>query len=310
MMSSVKPTVDQHQIIRLLEEHFDQHVTGLQPLEGGQIAQAVAFKVNGDEYVLRMHAQIMGANFEKEAYIARHLAPSVPVPEVVHVGQLGSMPYAITRKCPGQRLITLPPPVVEGYLPALLDVLDAIHGTDMPPAPGYGLFDDRGVGMFPTWRRSLAFVREEEPDWEFYGKWHTLFERTFLERDLFDRIYARMEALLDSCPEPHRLVHGGAGYNNVLVADGTITAVLDWVDAKYGDPLFDVALLDFWDPERDIRGRYARRADLGDLETHYAERLLCYQCNTGLEALKFFAKTEQTSGYLWVRERVLGLLGE
>jgi hygromycin-B 4-O-kinase len=309
-MPSVKPAVDQHQIIRLLEEHFGQPVTGLQQLEGGQIAQAVAFAVDGDEYVLRVHAQVMGANFEKEAYIARHRAPSVPVPEMVHVGQLGSMPYAITRKCPGRRLDTLPPAEVEGYLPVLLDVLDAIHGSDMPPASGYGLFDDRGVGMFPTWRRSIEFVREEEPEWEFYGKWHTLFERTFLERDLFDRIYARMEALLDLCPERHQLVHSGADYTNVLVEDGKVTAVLDWVDAKYGDPLFDIALLDFWDPERDIRGRYARHAEMGNREEHYAERLLCYQCNAGLEAMKFFAKTDQASGYQWVRERVLGLLGE
>jgi hygromycin-B 4-O-kinase len=163
--------------------------------------------------------------------------------------------------------------------------------------------------MFPTWRRSLEFVREEEPDWEFYGKWHALFERTFLERDLFDSIYARMEALLDCCPEQRRLVHGGVDYSNVLVEHGEITAVLDWVDARYGDPLFDIANLDFWDPERGVRERYTRRAGMDDMETHYEERLLCYQCNMGLEAMKFFAKTDQKSGYLWVRERVLGLLG-
>jgi hygromycin-B 4-O-kinase len=208
----------------------------------------------------------MGANFEKIRYIARHMSSSVPVPAVVYVGRLGDMPYAITRKCPGRRLITLPSRARDVYLPGLMDVLDAIRGSEMPPAPGYGLCDDRGVGMFPAWRRSLESVREEEPEWEFYGTWHHLFDRTFLERDVFDRIYARMEHLLDSCPEEHRLVHGSVAYSNVLVEDGEITAVLDWVDARYGDPLFDLATLDFWDPERDIRGWYEggiHRAETG-----------------------------------------------
>jgi hygromycin-B 4-O-kinase len=221
------------------------------------------------------------------------------------------MPYAITRKCRGQRLITLPPQRVEALLPKLMDVLDAIHGAEMPPAPGYGFFNDGGVGMFSTWRRSLQVVREEEPERDFYGKWHDLFEHTFLERDLFDHIYDRMQRLLDSCPEQHRLVHGNFAYTNMLVEGGEITAVLDWVDAKYGDPLIDVAMLDFWDPERDIGRRYARRrAEKGEMLSHYEERLLCYQCNISLEAMKFFAKTDQKSAYQWTRARVLGIMGE
>lgn len=309
-MCSVKPAVAREQIVGLLQEHFGKDVTDLQSLGGGQIAQTLAFTVGGEEYVRRIHARVMGANFEKEAYVARHIPRSVPVPAVVHVGRLGDMPYGITRKCPGQRLNTLPPHKIDALLPALMDVLDTIHRVEMPPASGYGLFDDRGVGMFPTWRRSLEFVREKEPDWEFYGNWHELFDRTFLERDLFERIYARMIRLLDSCPEQHDLVQGSFAYSNVLVADGQITAVLDWVDAKYGDPLLDVAILNFWDPDRDIRRRYAHhRAEKGESDPQYGERLLCYQCNIALEAMRFFAKTDQESAYRWTRERVLGLMG-
>lgn len=311
-MSSVKASVPDEQIVTLLEEYFGRPVSDLQPLEGGEIAQTLAFVVDGEEYVIRFHAQVMGANFEKEAYIARHLAgSSVPIPAIVHVGRLGDFPYAISRKVQGQRLNTLPPPQVVALLPQLFDTLDAIHTAPMPPAAGYGLFDDRGIGMFPSWRDSLTFVREEEPDWEFYGKWHDLFDRTFLERDLFDRVYARMEGLLDACPEEHTLVHGGFDYSNVLAENGEISAVLDWIDAKYGDPLFDVAVLDFLDPERDIRARFARHAaEKGQDFPHYEERVLCYQCYLGLDGLRFFAKTEQEPGYQWARSRVLTLLGE
>jgi hygromycin-B 4-O-kinase len=311
MMFSVKPTVERGQILRLLEAYFAQSVTDLQPLEGGQIAQVLAFTVGGQDHVLRVHAQVMGANVEKEAYIAQPIASSVPVPAIVHVGRLGDMPYAITRTCPGQRLITLPPQEVDALLPTLMDVLDAIHGAEMSPAPGYGLFDVRGVGMFPTGQRSLEVVREEEPDWDVDGRWHDLFDHTVLERDAFDRIDAQMEHLLDCCPEQHSLVHGNFAYSNVLVEHGEMTAVPGWVDATYGDPLVDMAMLDFWDPDHDIQRRYARRrAEKGETESQCGERVLCYQCNISLEAMKFFAKTDQQSRYRWTRARILDLMGE
>jgi hygromycin-B 4-O-kinase len=311
-MPSVKPTVERRDVLRVIEEHFGHPASDLQPLEGGEIAQTFAFVVERDEYVIRLNAQVMGATFAKEAYIAHHLAStSVPIPAVVHLGKLGDCPFAITRKAAGRRINTLPPAEVEALLPSLLEVLDAIHGSAMPPAPGYGSFDDHGTGLFPSWRHYLTFVREEEPDWEFYGRWHDLFDRTFLERDVFDRIYARMVRLLEYCPEDHTLVHGGFEYSNILADGGKISAVLDWIDAKYGDGLFDVALLAFWDPRRDIVGRYARHsAEKGLTPPHLAERVLCYQSYLGLDALRFYAKTDQKQGYEWACGRILGLLAD
>jgi aminoglycoside phosphotransferase (APT) family kinase protein len=41
--------------------------------------------------------------------------------------------------------------------------------------------------------------------------------------------------------QPGALLHGDLANRNVLVADGALSAVLDWEDALAGDPIFDVA---------------------------------------------------------------------
>jgi aminoglycoside phosphotransferase (APT) family kinase protein len=50
---------------------------------------------------------------------------------------------------------------------------------------------------------------------------------------------------LGRCPEERRFLHGDDGFGNVLARDGEVTAVLDWLDAKDGDFVDDVAWLDF-----------------------------------------------------------------
>lgn len=117
-----------------------------------------------------------------------------------------------------------------------------------------------------------------------------------------------MADLLEHCPEERRLVHGGYDLSNVLGHEGRVTGVLDWIDARYGDFLYDIAGLDFWTPgegyaER-CRSRYA-----ADIPPAYDERVLCYQCYHALDALRFHARTGDRGGYGWVRDRIVGLLG-
>ena len=151
--------------------------------------------------------------------------------------------------------------------------------------------------------------KEEEEDWNFYGKWHTLFDNTFLERDVFDSIYRKMSRLLDSCPEERYLVHGGYGFSNVIAHEGSITGVLDWIDAKYGDFVYDIAWLNLWSPEVNFGELFRQfHHQQGVSIPAYDERLRCYQCYISLDALRFFAKSNQPDAYQWARKRIFDLI--
>jgi hygromycin-B 4-O-kinase len=196
----------------------------------------------------------------------------------------------------------LAPAEFRAVLPALLDTLDAIHTADVSGSRGWGVIDAEGQGSADNWPAHLAGVADEEPG-GFFGEWHRLFDQGLLERDRFERIYARMVDLFPYCPQTRWLVHGDFGFSNVLAHEGRISAVLDWANARYGDFLYDVAWLDTWAPELNLgeacRARYAGR---GLPVPHFAERLECYRSYIALNALLFFAHAGDEPAYRWVCE--------
>ena len=310
IMADIKPQLAEEAVRALLAERFLAPEGPLAPVGGGQVAQTFAFTAAGRDYIIRFNHDNMLVNFEKEAYVYQRFAsPQVPIPPILQVGRLDDLVYAISQKMPGRPMTALPPVELAACLPALIETLDAIHAHDIGDRPGYGIFDGQGIGRFPSWPRFLQMINEEEEPGNFFGQWHHMFDDTFLERPVFDQIYAAMIGLLDYCPPERSLVHGDFGFSNVLVADGRITAVLDWIAARYGDFLYDIAWLDFWAAGAHLSDRFARHyAAQGRAVPHYAERLLCYHCYIGLSALLFFAKTGDQPAYTFVRDRVLARL--
>jgi hygromycin-B 4-O-kinase len=310
-MPAIKPALSDEQVVALLQEHFPTPAEHLTVINSGQIAQAYSFTSGGQDYIVRFNRDNMGANFPKEAFIAGRISsPRISIPEIVHIGRFQELHYSITVKIPGRPLDQLSAAEYAQLLPEVMRTLDAIHHIDVSDWPiGYGVFDDQGVGLSESWRSYLTSIREEEEEWDFMGKWHTLFDTTFLERDVLDSLYQEMSGLLDSCPEERYLVHGDYGFGNIIAHEGRITGVLDWIDAKYGDFAYDIAWLNFWAPEAQHGELFQRYyAKQGISVPAYDERLRCYQCYIGMDALRFFAKSNQPEAYQWSRKRILDLI--
>lgn len=111
---------------------------------------------------------------------------------------------------------------------------------------------------------------------------------------------------LDALPE-RTLVHGDVGFDNLLADEGGISAVLDWANAMYGDPLYDLAWLSFWPSPVDWlqvwRGRPGARWD-----ATVERRIVACWCFSALSAMRFFALTEQREVGSWVRDQMLARL--
>jgi hygromycin-B 4-O-kinase len=304
----LRAKVNLEQVQLLLNQHFSTSITDLAPVEGGQISRTFSFHAGKQAYIVRFNKDnMLTSNLPKEAYLYQKLAPlSIPIPPIVHVGRLGDLHFAISLKIPGQRLETLSAQEIKALLPQFIEILDAIHHVDVSDTKGYGVFDYQGVGQDASWRSFLSKVDEEEDERDYFGKWHHLFDDTFLERKLFEEIYRHMLCLLDYCPTERYLVYGSASLNNVLAQDGKITAVLDWVDARYGDFVYDIAYMDFWYPwlhvpEAFQQCYHKRRTEI----SFYKERLLCYQCYLALGAIRFYAACGDENSYQWTCRNIL-----
>jgi hygromycin-B 4-O-kinase len=89
-----------------------------------------------------------------------------------------------------------------------------------------------------------------------------------------------------------------------------VSGVIDWANAVYGDPLYDVARLIAWSAQPDWwydDGPALLHARFG-AATHYAERIACYRCHLGLDDLRFYAKTGNRPTYEFFRDQLLALV--
>ncbi|WP_165422851.1 phosphotransferase family protein [Ktedonosporobacter rubrisoli] len=309
-MPGSKPTLQPEQVLTFLRSHFATPIENLTMLDGGEVAQAFACRTAGQEYIVRFNFDTMGVNFAKELYVSQHFGSGqIPIPTIVYVGKFQDFQGAISHKIEGQTMKSLPIEAYKQAFPALIETMYAIHQCAVPDGSGYGVFDAKGVGRRSSWREFLSGVNAEGDEDEYFGKWHQLFETSFLERDLYECLYARMSELLAYCPEERYLVHGDYGFDNVLVRENRIVAVLDWIGALYGDFVYDIAWLDLWFPGQQtaeyIRRYYTQR---GFELPAYEQRVHCYQCYICLSALRFYAHMNKPEAYQWMRERVLTLL--
>lgn len=301
------PAVAHADVLPVLEREFTTPILDLESLPGGNIARIFGFVTDDVAYVIRFNEHL-AHGFANEARIIEMLAEtSVPIPAMVRVGKLGKLDYAISLHAPGQTLQSLDHAGNEAVIPEMIAILDEIHRADISATTGYGDFDALGKGRSPSWRRHLLDIREDGPREGFYPPWGDLFATTLLERPMIDRLFARLTRLVGFCPEQRWLIHGDYGFDNILAENGRITAVIDWLGARFGDFIYDVAWLDLWS-ELDFTDRFARHyAESRQIIPELRERVLCYQCYMAIDALRFFALSGEDDAYLWLRDRALKL---
>jgi hygromycin-B 4-O-kinase len=127
---------------------------------------------------------------------------------------------------------------------------------------------------------------------------------------VFDRAFAAMESLIDTCPNERHLLHSDLLYYNVLVSNDQVSSVLDWGSSLYGDFLWDLAWFTFWQPwytawaSVDIRGAAERHFGV----TNFGQRMRCYELAIGLDGMAYQAFVGHADNLAWTTERVRGLI--
>jgi aminoglycoside phosphotransferase (APT) family kinase protein len=180
-----------------------------------------------------------------EAALLPALAPALPVavPRFEHLSR-----FAVYRLIEGDPLRDEDPAGVRAFL-------DALHAFDVGglPVPA------------PEWRATYRRQADE-------------FRRVVLplldvdERGPAEALFAEIETLTGFAPT---LTHSDLGPEHLRCRDGRLVGVIDWGDARIGDPALDYAWLlnvpfPEWDVEDDLRRRARIYHRLGPwYEAHY-----------------------------------------
>ena len=252
----MKTTLSRETIAAYLQDRYAE-VGTLEALAEGEESQAFAVDADGRVLVVRVNRAREG--FDKDRLAADRFA-ALPVPSVLSIEPLDGAWICVSERVRGETLQSLGNGAAR-YGDVVLGVLDAIAASDVSFVSGCGPFDATSRGTFASWTDFMTAI--DGPD------------------DLVRRITGYRY------PDARKLVHADFGSNNVLVADGAVTAVIDWSEAMIGDPLYDLANLFFWRPWLDCMEVQCRH-----IETHHPERLAnrdlldCYQLRIGLQVLE------------------------
>ena len=285
-------SVDVTRVEAFLATRFGGDVIDIAPLGAGVWSQAFAFRRAGRDYVFRCGAH--QEDFAKDRLAARYACPTLPIPRVVELGEACSGYYAIAERVFGGYIDDVDETQMRALLPALFAALDAARHADLAGTTGYGAWGADGTAPYPSWRAALLAVATDRPADRTYG-WR---ERLTAAVGIgpFEEAYRHLQALADRVPTERHLIHSDLLHYNVLVEADRITGVLDWGCGMYGDFLYDLAWLCFWQPwypawqHIDFREEATRHyAAIGLEVSHFEERLRCCQIHIGLAGQAYMA---------------------
>jgi aminoglycoside phosphotransferase (APT) family kinase protein len=218
----------------LLEEQFPELAKLPVRLLGAGWDNTV-FVVGEDEWVFRFpRREIVLTGFRLEIGYLPRLAPllplAIPVPEHIGVPSDGfPWPFFGARFIQGAELCDTSPSSAVELASQLGQFLKTLHGAEVMDALGAELPDN--------WTRR-ADMELRVP---------MISEKLSQLAELWSAP-ANVHAFLDEArslppPDPRAVCHGDMHFRHVLVDDGRVTGVIDWIDLCRGDPALDLQLV-------------------------------------------------------------------
>jgi len=225
--------VDSAQAQRLVAEQFPELARMPIRLLGSGWDNTV-FAV-GQEWVFRFpRKQVIVPFLETEIEVLPALAPllpvAIPVPE--HIGvpsEAFPWPFFGARILPGVELCEAPATGREGLATQLGRLLRQLHGGDVIQALGPSLEEN--------WTQRADMAKRVPLTVEKLGVLAGLWRTPGHVRALLDK------ALELPAPESTAVCHGDLHFRHVLVDDGRVSGLIDWIDLCRGDPALDLQIV-------------------------------------------------------------------
>jgi hygromycin-B 4-O-kinase len=303
-MQTLKTTIEDSVAISILKRLFHSEDVSIERIEGGERSQAFYTTVDGQALVARFNSFERDC-FDKDMLFEKHLSgPHIPLIHTVLFEKVGNYYCHIARRVEGVTLSSLERTDLMKMRPSLF-MLHSALGEHAAPGAGYGRMNGHGEAKFSSWEEYLTdtlnlFTHREK------------MSQPYVRYDIHERVAQVARHLLSFCPNIRHIVHGDFSFGNVLGSHGHITGLIDWGQAAYGDPLYDVAWMDFWQPGNQMKeffkSTYKAR---GILPRHFDERIKVYKLLTAADGLTMYCYfTHQAEKYLDCLEKTRATLEE
>lgn len=286
------------EIIQLVRRVTGKNPLGLAFLGSGMFSVAYKLDFNDSILVLRIGSNYLGFLKDQWAY-SLFPAGVLPIPAIIDKGPVTGYFYCFSEYKEGTRMDQLGQGDIEFLLPEIFRIHSLISAVELSGDCFFGFLDPSGRGIYPTWKAALTNFR----DWpgiilsrrgERFLDWDQVYKKTFLEEELVRGFMEIIHDRLKFCPEIRGLIHGDFGFDNMLIQNGRVSAVIDWAECRCGDPLYDIASLHCHGGGIDYRSAFKDGMEKeAELPEYFDERIDCYMahillCGCWLDAQRGF----------------------
>lgn len=289
-MSSHKTKFTSSEAEDFLNSYFKTTRIKVESLSGGEESKAFVFDFKDSKYVLRVtwHG-VLGYQKDKIAY-ENFSSRKLLIPEIIDVGDVNSdISFAISRRARGKTLNNFSNDEIDRLVKEIVRAVSFLHNV-ATPGTGYGGWGTNKEGKFSSWREYLEHCLDQDEE--------EVSDKFFYDKDFHEQLNEELRSLIDLCPEERVVLHNDLGALNMLSDGNGLTALIDWGDSMYGDPLKDVACLSFWfnkhNFSRAFRDHYEEE---GKIPENFDERIKCYMLLIGYGSLWFYAYSDQEESY-------------
>jgi len=288
----------------ILRQDFrsDEPVKTLVPLKGGEWSAAYKFCADNRYYVIRLsHTP---ENFYRDSFAARISLPELPVPQIIKIDRYQEQFYAISPFFDGEPFEKLSTSELAQTIPCFLRMMTALQSINLDLTEGYGTITPEGQGAFRSWRDALLDVYNDRHENLTHG-WKKILASDPAAECKYNRFFEQLTELVPFCPELKHLIHSDLLYQNLLVSDNRISAVLDWGCAMIGDPAYDIAIFSFFEPwfpaftETNLVNMMCESyiAQSPENALNFEQRVTAYQIHLTLGNIAFCAYSEGKFDY-------------
>ena len=223
----------------------DESIKKFIPLKGGEWSAAYKYSFEGNDYVIRLSHT--SENFYRDKVASQWSSTNLPIPKIIKIDCYENHYYAISPFFYGEAFESLSADELEQTIPNFLSMMTAMQSVSLDSFTGYGTITPVGKGAFDSWSEALLDVNSDRPDNLVHG-WKKKLAEIPKAYSKYEWFYKQLEKLVKYCPEHKCVIHSDLLYQNLLVYKRKINAVLDWGCSMFGDPLYDLAIFDFFEP--------------------------------------------------------------
>jgi aminoglycoside phosphotransferase (APT) family kinase protein len=303
--SNIKPTFSAEQARGLPVIAEDIVPESFTQLTEGHFSQAFSYETTaGEKRALRLSRKEYSFIADKFAH-DRFNSAELPIPKVLQIGQLEpELFYCISEFASGLPSDQLSEEDFSKVRTAMEQCFAQIFHSDISTASGSGKADfNTGNGADSSYQETL----QKEMEGYDLNYLREQCSQNGIASGLVDSFMRQFEVNLPKAHAERRLIHGDLGFDNVLVDDSKVTAVIDWSAVGYGDWLHDYSRIEFWH-----LGRHTPSAGFAKnygLEVqNFEARLLTHMAHHAISALNFAFRYESESTVGWLREHLAGKL--